>query len=170
MNDEDIERWVRDVVQGDDVPGATARLARSGERGVRAVLEARSRPWPEERHRNDVDSDLTGVLAAIAAVDPEPVAAALDESGHASALVWALGCSGHSEAVAPLVRALAHREPWVRWSAAVGLGRTCPPAALEPLVARLRDRSSNVRRAVREALAGYDDDRARAALGELKAK
>jgi hypothetical protein len=156
-SDTDIARWVRSLVEGDDVSTAFAGLAHSGERGVVTILEAK---WPSDRDYRDLSADLAGGLTAIANVDPKPVVDALRTHPHeASTLVWVLGNCKHPDAIGPLIEALAHRNASVRWAAAVGLERTRPPEALEPLLARLRDRSSNVRRVVVMTVAEYDDPR-----------
>ncbi len=155
-----------DVVAGRDVAGAAAALARKGRSGVAALLAARARPWPADRDFRDVDADINGALAAVAAVDPAPVAAALDgaDSAVRSALAWALGCCGHDGAVDALVALLGDRDAGVRRAAAVGLQRTRPARALDALIGRMRDRSSRVRFTALSAVAGYDDARVVPAL------
>jgi HEAT repeat protein len=161
---------VTSIVEGEDVLCAIAALATTGAEGVRDILAARRAPWPAHRHRNDVDSDLTAALAAIAGVDPAPVIAALDGQDSRQALAWALGSSTHEAAIDALVALLRDGDVSVRWAAVVGLGRTRPARAFEPIVARLRDRSSNVRFAALEAVAGYDDPRVRTALRDHAAR
>jgi hypothetical protein len=166
-----IDRWVRAIVEGRDVPAACSQLSETGARGVAAILRARAQPWPEARDPRDLDADFTDALTAIARVDPGPVIEALARPDTpASALVWALGCAEHSGATDALIDALGHRDKGVRWAAAVGLGRTRPPQAVDALIARLRDRSSHVRYAALETLAGYADSRVAPALIAYRAR
>ena len=67
--------------------------------------------------------------------------------------------------VGPLVEALEDPAPEVRAMAASALGRTRTASALEPLIAALHDASTTVQLTAKAVLAGYDDPRAREAIG-----
>jgi HEAT repeat protein len=165
---EEATRLVRQVSDGEDVLAATARLSALGEAAVDEVLDMREGKRPEPpsaRHPRDRLDDLSGVLQAVAAVDPAPLIAAIEaRPQHVSTLVWALCASAAEEATEALVRALGHRVADVRWAAAAALRQRPSPRAQDALTARLGDRSSRVRFAALLALEQSCDARALPAL------
>jgi HEAT repeat protein len=137
-------------------------LGQSGSEALGLVLNARSL----EGHRQALE-----VLDQLAAQVLEPLSRALrDEEATMRREVAYQLChfrkSSHKAAVAPLIEALDDPEPDVRSSAALALGASEDPRALEPLVQRLLQRTELpiVRRCAVEGLDQLQDRRATPSL------
>ena len=79
-------------------------------------------------------------------------------------LVTENNIAGKSRDPEPLIEALLHPDPDVRWDAARALGVLRDPKAVEPLIAALGDRDPDVRRKAALSLAKIKDPRAVEAL------
>jgi HEAT repeat protein len=114
-------------------------------------------PVPPGQHGRDMVEALGEVLQAIAKRDPRPLTAVLNRNDfpadpEIAFVAGALAEAPKGLALPPLLRALKHADPMVRWSSAEALVRLRSKRALPALVDALRDRSPAVRMAVVAAM------------------
>ena len=152
---------------------AVRKLALCGGRVVRPVLKAMHGPVPPGQHARDMVEALGTVLHEIAKKDASPLIQVLKRNDVPAdpqllMLVSALGSGRVSQVLEPLVDALRHPSPYVRWSAALALVQLRSKKAVGPLTEALRDRSPMVFGTVVDAMSGSKFYRNAAAIGPLK--
>jgi HEAT repeat protein len=152
---------------------AVEELATRGAPAVRAALKAMRGPVPPGGHARDMVEALGIVLRAIARRDAAPLIDVLERNAAPADpelmfLVGALEAGRKRQVLEPLIRALKHPSPVVRWSAAGALVRLRRPRATGPLTDALRDRSSMVHGTVVFALRDSKFYRTPAAIEPLR--
>jgi HEAT repeat protein len=141
---------------------AVRALGQNGSQALGLVLNARS---PEEHRQalEALDQLATQVLEPLCRTLRDEDATVRREMAYQLCM---FGKSSQKAAVAPLIEALHDPDPDVRSSAALALGASEDPRALEPLVQRLlqRDELPIARRCAAEGLAYLQDRRATSSL------
>jgi len=137
------------------------------------MLMAMRGPTPPGQDPREVIEALGAVLHAIARKDATSLIEILDKNDappdpELVVLVGALASGRKEQVVGPLIRALKHRNAFVRWAAVSSLVRLRTRKAVEPLTVALSDRSTWVKGEVVRALISSKFYRTTAAIEPLR--
>lgn len=170
MSTDEADRWIvlLACADRDTVLRGIEGLTHAGPGAVEALLTASERGVLDhgDGHPRDTYENCAEALGALGRVDLAPLLQALRADRAPLQIVMALGLTGLG-AVDALVEVLDHPLPVVRWGAVTSLESIGSKRAVEPLIRKLRDRSSDVRASAASALGKLGDARALEPLQRL---